>query len=329
MKNNYPIKYALMPIIKQNGWSIGLNELERKYAVSCYIVSKCYVVGENKKYYQDGTFKIKYSVVFVYEKDDYNRYLERVEPEFNLINEECTNSLFVDEVFESYEDAKVVAQEKNEEILSKKLSCLKVDANFYQKIEEMKEEQEENLKFYRKLESKIEENSTDLVLGNTLKEQSIVVRRNNDNRYNKLDYSLYNFIKLCSNEKLVVYTVSSDDYFKIISQLQNGNIFDRKDIKTTCLLTSGKDTGKIKVINYGSKKNGCFYLEDDYMYYDESISLSSCLEESELSDNTMIIYTMETYEDVINSYITKFVLEDELPKNEFTERVLKKKIELK
>lgn len=329
MKNNYPIRYTLMPIIKQNGWSLGLNELEREYDVSCYIVSKCYVVSENKRYYQDGTFKIKYSVVFVYEKDDYDRFLERVEPEFNLINRECTNSLLVDEIFENYEAAKVAAQEKNEEILSQKLSGLKFDANFYQKIEEMKEEHEKKLRFYRKLESKMEKNSTDLVVGkSTLKEQSIIVGRNSENKYNKLDYSLYSFIRLFNNERFVVYTVSSDDYLKIISQLQSGNIFDKYLIKTTCLLAND-DTEKIKVIHYNSKENGCFYLEDDYMYYDENISLPSCLEESELCDNTMIIYTMETYDDVINSYLSKFVLQDELPKNEFTKRVLKKKIKLK
>ena len=31
MKNNYPIKYAVMPIIEQTGWYPGLNELEREY----------------------------------------------------------------------------------------------------------------------------------------------------------------------------------------------------------------------------------------------------------------------------------------------------------
>ena len=40
MKNNYPIKYAAMPIIEQTGWYPGLHELEREYGIVCYIASK-------------------------------------------------------------------------------------------------------------------------------------------------------------------------------------------------------------------------------------------------------------------------------------------------
>ena len=49
MKNNYPIKYAVMPIVEQTGWYPGLNELAREYGVVCYIVSKCYVVGREEE----------------------------------------------------------------------------------------------------------------------------------------------------------------------------------------------------------------------------------------------------------------------------------------
>ena len=55
----YPIKYAVMPIEEQIGWYPGLNELEREYSVVANIVSKCYVIREDKEYLQDGTLKIK------------------------------------------------------------------------------------------------------------------------------------------------------------------------------------------------------------------------------------------------------------------------------
>ena len=44
MEKQYPIKYALMPVIDQIGWEYG----ERKYDIVTNIVSKCYVVEEHK-----------------------------------------------------------------------------------------------------------------------------------------------------------------------------------------------------------------------------------------------------------------------------------------
>ena len=35
MKLNYPIVYALMPIVEPAGWVPGLNELERQYDTAC------------------------------------------------------------------------------------------------------------------------------------------------------------------------------------------------------------------------------------------------------------------------------------------------------
>ena len=60
MKNNYPIKYAAMPIIEQTGWYPGLHELEREYGIVCYIVSKCYVVGREEKYNRYGNTICEY-----------------------------------------------------------------------------------------------------------------------------------------------------------------------------------------------------------------------------------------------------------------------------
>ena len=54
MKNNYPIKYAAMPIYEQTGWTHGLNALERNYDVVAYIVSKCYLISERKEYERNG-----------------------------------------------------------------------------------------------------------------------------------------------------------------------------------------------------------------------------------------------------------------------------------
>lgn len=48
MKNNFPIKYSVMPIISQTGWINGVNQLEREYGIIAYIACKCYLINEQK-----------------------------------------------------------------------------------------------------------------------------------------------------------------------------------------------------------------------------------------------------------------------------------------
>ena len=51
----YPIKYAVMPVIRQVGWTNGLHQMEREYDVVVHIVSKAYVTSKTIKYHSDGT----------------------------------------------------------------------------------------------------------------------------------------------------------------------------------------------------------------------------------------------------------------------------------
>lgn len=85
LKNNYPIRYAVRPIVEQVGWSQGLNELEGKYGTVAYIVSKCYLVSQTKGYSQNGEVTESFSVVFPFQKDSnsYGDYY-RVNPDFNI-----------------------------------------------------------------------------------------------------------------------------------------------------------------------------------------------------------------------------------------------------
>lgn len=117
MKYNYPVKYAAIPIIEQVGWSHGMNELERKYDVACYIVSKCYLINDITKYKENGKSEKEYEVVFPYQKEQYYHW-QRAEPSFNY-NHACTNSNFVEKVFDNYEDALDFAIQKNKELCNK------------------------------------------------------------------------------------------------------------------------------------------------------------------------------------------------------------------
>ena len=323
MKNNYPIKYAVMPIIEQTGWYPGLHELEREYGIVCYIVSKCYVVGREEKYNRYGNTICEYKVVFSYGKDNQYGDLSRVEPEFCLMNGRCNNSTNVDKVFDSFEEAKEETEKKNKEILSKELSYIRVDDNFHQNVSLVREKREEVVNYYQKIENMIEENSTDLVVNDKAKEQSVIIGRNDS--YKKKEYSLYDMIRLYNDENFIAYNVSLEDYLKIEEQLKNGQEVDTDSIKKNCLLISSSNDKKVKVINYDSKdKRSCFYIENGSLYYDDKLDVSL----DTISADALVIYTIETYDDVISSYIIDSVISS-MPKNKDTEKVFRKEIKLR
>lgn len=322
MKNNYPIKYAVMPIIEQTGWYPGLHELEREYGVVCYIVSKCYVVGREEKYNMYGETDCKYKVVFPYEKDNRYGVLSRVEPDFCLMNGRCNNSIDVEKVFDSFDEAKEDAEKKNKEILSKELCYIRVDDDFDQNVSSVKEKREEIVNYYQEIESMIEENSTDLVVNDKVKEQSVIIERNNS--YKKKG-PLYHMINLYSDENFIAYNISLEDYKKIEEQLKNGEQVDTDSIKKNCLLISSSGDKKVKVVNYDSKDKSCFYIEKGSLYYDDKMDFSI----ESISDDTIVFYTVETYDDIINSYIVNYVMNWDMPKNKDTEKVFRKRIELR
>lgn len=57
MKNNYPVKYAVMPIKKYDGETM-IN-----------IVSKCYLMSEETVYVKASEYKVKYSIFIPYQFD--------------------------------------------------------------------------------------------------------------------------------------------------------------------------------------------------------------------------------------------------------------------
>ena len=238
------------------------------------------------------------------------------------MNGRCNNSTNVDKVFDSFEEAKEETEKKNKEILSKELSYIRVDDNFRQNVSLAREKHEEVVNYYQEIESMIEENSTDLVVNDKVKEQSVIFERNNS--YKKIDYSLYDMIRLYSDEDFIAYNVSLDDYKKIEEQLKNGEQIDTENIKKNCLLISSSNDKKVKVINYDSKdKRSCFYIENGSLYYDDKLDVSL----DTISGDALVIYTIETYDDVISSYIIDSVISS-MPKNKDTEKVFRKEIKL-
>lgn len=159
----YPIKYAVMSIEEQIGWYPGLNELKREYGVVANIVSKCYVIEERKEFLSNGNFKIEYQVVFPFIPKDIIHYsrLEPTIPEYNFYFQ-CTNSTLVNQLFNSFTEAQVVADQANKEILGHIIAVLPYNEEFEKNLKVEKEKHQATLDRYKKIEKMIEQKTCDM-----------------------------------------------------------------------------------------------------------------------------------------------------------------------
>ena len=209
MKYNYPIKFAAMPIVEQFGWAQGLNELERQYHVTYYVASKCYLLSDETKYSEFGKSEKRYEVVFPYQQK--NNHFERVTPSFNLYNHACINSNYVSNVFNSYEEALKFTNDKNKQLWNKFLT-------YVPSIEEIKEFQDK-LSKYKMLEQQILANSTDLDQ-NHVKQLSNIIQVNKSTMQVR-SMNLYEYLAYCPDQTFTIYSISSGQYNKLITKINN------------------------------------------------------------------------------------------------------------
>lgn len=300
MKLNYPIRYAVRPMIEQVGWSIGLNELERREEPVAYIVSKCYVISWTKNYSAKGYEETIYSVVFPFKLDSFGEYI-REEPSFNLIHGQCVNADLVEKVFMTREEAAREADKMNDSLLRKRIASLPYDDNFNEKVACIKEEHQEKLEQYKYLEELTEKKTSDLVVDSPFKEQKVVVVT--DGKMKILDESLYEFIRICAGEKFYAFSVTTEEFELMKEAIADNNSYDTTKAENRLLLEGEENI--VKINDYGSRLyEGCFYLQNNYMFYDNDLSKPN---KSEEDSKVTKVYTLETYEDVINSYIPNFI----------------------
>ena len=89
--------------------NFNLNEIRRN-AINLLNEKRCYLT----KYKKDGSTILEHEVVFPYRLSDFSKW-KRVFPEYNLYGQ-CTNSIKVDKMFDSYEDALKYVLDKNEKL---------------------------------------------------------------------------------------------------------------------------------------------------------------------------------------------------------------------
>lgn len=175
-KINYPIKYTIMAI-DQNGNGEGYDDfISFKMPLPiAFIVSKCYLVGEEIKYFENGKMKKDYDVVFPFALSDLDtdEKLYRTIPSCNFAGKymEAVSTTYV---FDSLEDALQVAKECNAKLLHEKIRTLQSDAiTTGEKVANIKERHDQNLKKWKDIEQKILDATSDIVVISTSLEDLI------------------------------------------------------------------------------------------------------------------------------------------------------------
>lgn len=318
MKYNYPIKYAAMPIIEQIGWSHGLNELERKDGIVCYIVSKCYLLNDKIKYRENGQSEKEYEVVFPYQKDEYHNW-ERVTPSFNVFSHACTNGEIVEEVFDTYEKAIIFATKKNEELCKKTWINLAYTRDFHKQVLKKEEAFNKILSKYKVLEQLMLENMLDLEQSN-VKELNALLRIN-ENKLNVLNSSLYEYLNCSSYSKYVVYSISLEEYNKVLELVKN---HEDPDIPKTLLngcpiLYHNHEINEKDIMVIDEEGNVIYYINEWETLVNNDVPF---VKMSAIDEETQKIYTTETLEDIILS----FGKHKSIDQNNFKGEVLKKSL---
>ena len=298
MKINYPIKYAAMPIIEQVGWSHGLHELEREYGVVCYIVSKCYLISDLTKYTEDGRNVKQFEVVFPYQPGEFSRW-KRVVPTYNACGYPIDSNK-VDVIFDSYEEALKYATEKNEKLCEKSWIYLRCTKDIMEKIQEKKDEFNTKLDEYKLLEQQILLHTKDMEIGSNKRLSNVIKIINDSGRV--LSANIYEILNLFDREKFVVYSVSPEQYASLIKLISEEKIEDIKSLigaHQGLLLHKQKDDYIKLAIEEGC---GAYYLKDNRINHDVNLDKVNIKSFENLDDDTIIFYTTETIDDMLNSY---------------------------
>ena len=159
----YPVKYAVLELKEQGDWSNSFIDITRGY-----IVSKCYIVDTNTKYFADGKSDTTYNVVFPY--DDIRAFkasIEKNDIEKNIgfkkvpsLNpyKEYSSAVKVNKVYDNYEDANQEANIKNEALRNN------MPNNINAEMTELINEVGRNLAICLLFEQVVTENTKDMIV---------------------------------------------------------------------------------------------------------------------------------------------------------------------
>ncbi len=314
MKNNYPIKYAIYPVVEKTGYNHGINSLENKSEIIGYIPCKCFVVSEQKEYLVNGLEKIVYNIVFPFKKGNSFDYI-RTEPQYDYYHD-VINAVKTNHVFNDFQDAKKYATKLNNDIVMNKITLSSnINAKNYNEIVSKKFKKHEQLMAnYYLLAEKMEQKTTDLVVNKRIKDKGIIVIKKDITHYKE---SIYKYIQYNAQEKFVVYSITKKIFDMLLIDRQM-NMPIVENVGQILLINDG-ESNKIQLIN-PQDENECNYIECGKLFLNMSEEQASF----ERDNKKTIIYTEETYEDFIKSYLINSNIESEitLKKSKIAKRIL-------
>lgn len=179
---NYPIKYAVLELKEKGGFLVGYENITQGF-----IVSKCYVMESNIVYNSDGSNEVTHKVVFPFKNilclevsirnGKQNIGKENI-PSYDANNRPYPVNI-VTNLFDSYEEAKNIAEEKNEECRDNLI--LEVDMgnpNWKETFEIMKYEFDQRIELCNLFERLVLEATEDMEISELLStdEQKSFVR---------------------------------------------------------------------------------------------------------------------------------------------------------
>lgn len=134
-KLNYKIKYAVQKLTITGGFTKNYEDITLGF-----IASICYVINQNISYLPNGIIETKFKVVFPYKNiDDFKcslsgltKYEENPTlPKYNIFGE-CKNKNTVKEIYDTYEEALLAAEEENK---NRKKQIIKRTTNYKEELE--------------------------------------------------------------------------------------------------------------------------------------------------------------------------------------------------
>lgn len=151
-----------------------------------------------------------------------------------------------------------------------------------------------------------------MVVEAPFKEQKIVIV--SDNKARLSDNSLYDFIKCWYGKEFLAFSVSEDEYKKMKIAITEKKDFDFKSLERNLLLEGVSTDDLIKIGDYSTKRDkGCFYIQDKVMNYDENLDIPR---RRAGDDSLEKVYTIETFEEVLDSYIASYIHNASVPLKE-------------
>ena len=293
MKNNYPIRYVALPLSEDGTWK---SDIDYVHGIICFLVIKCYVVGEESDYYREGDIHKQYKVVPTYDTFLPNNF-EISEPKYDIFGMcMCNNYLYTKNVFETLEEAQKYRDERNKDIAD----IVVANAPKWAKL---KEKFEKTLEIYSEAEELFEKNTEHLPTDDSKRRKQSMYGVDEQNGLIDEDMSVYSLIEdnAYSDFFYAVYTISEEEAKKLDKILENDEKADAftpdmaKMFMHTPLMMHSVDAKFVKLFLQDNKSQYVMLGDEPYVTDEHKTSYSGI-------SFGQIFFTQETSKDIVESY---------------------------